>query len=245
MRIWGLGLRTCFREFSGTCAPLPGHKIVLRSFQGLASPYLAAAGRQKIQPQEMRIWAWQNFPRFPQGHFSLSGPSGRGTVSKNLVRIPLFCRLRKLRGATEQLLKDNKKKSIVLFFIAFRKLLSCSPYFFNVQGPFYLCSPYLAAASHQKIQPQEMRIWGLGWQNSFREFSGTCVPLSGRSRPPKNQPQEMRIWAWQKFPRFPQGHFSLSGPSGRGTVSKNLVRIPLFCRLRKLKGAIEQLLKDN
>ena len=55
MRIWGLGLRICFREFSGTCAPSSGHKIVVGSFQGLASPYLAAAGRQKIQPQEMRI----------------------------------------------------------------------------------------------------------------------------------------------------------------------------------------------
>ena len=108
-----------------------------------------------------------------------------------------------------------------------------------------LASPYLAAAGRQKIQPQEMRIWGLGWQNCFKEFSGTCVPLSGRSRPPKIQPQEMRIWAWQNFPRFPQGHFSLSGPSGRGIVSKNLARIPLFCRLRKLRGATEQLLKDN
>ena len=39
-----------------------------------------------------------------------------------------------------QLLLDEwKQKSIVLFFIAFRKLLSCSPYFFNVQGPFYFC----------------------------------------------------------------------------------------------------------
>ena len=56
-----------------------------------------------------------------------------------------------------------------------------------------LASPYLAAAGRQKIQPQEMRIWGLGWQNCFKEFSGTCVPLSGRSRPPKIQPQEMRI----------------------------------------------------
>ena len=40
--------------------------------------------------------------------------------------------------------------------------------------------PYLAAAGHQKIQPQEMRIWGLGLRNCFREFSGTGVPLSGR-----------------------------------------------------------------
>ena len=69
-------------------------QLVLGSFQGLASPYLAAAGHQKIQPQETII-------------FSLFGPSSRGTVSKNLARIPLSCRLRKLRGATEQLLKDN------------------------------------------------------------------------------------------------------------------------------------------
>ena len=57
-----------------------------------------------------------------------------------------------------------------------------------------LVSHYLAATGHQKIQPQEMRIWGLGLRNCFREFSGTCVPLSGRSRPPKIQPEEMRIW---------------------------------------------------
>ena len=49
-----------------------------------------------------------------------------------------------------------------------------------------LASHYLAATGHQKIQPQEMRIWGLGLRTCFREFSGTCVPLSGRSRPPKN-----------------------------------------------------------
>ena len=49
-----------------------------------------------------------------------------------------------------------------------------------------LASHYLAATGHQKIQPQEMRIWGLGLRTCFREFSGACVPLSGRSRPPKN-----------------------------------------------------------
>ena len=59
-----------------------------------------------------------------------------------------------------------------------------------------LVSHYLAATGHQKIQPQEMRIWGLGLRNCFREFSGTCVPLSGRSRPPKIQPEEMRIWGF-------------------------------------------------
>ena len=49
-----------------------------------------------------------------------------------------------------------------------------------------LAFPYLAAAGRQKIQPQEMRIRGLGLRNCFREFSGTCVPLSGRNGPPKN-----------------------------------------------------------
>ena len=49
-----------------------------------------------------------------------------------------------------------------------------------------LVPPYLAAAGRQTNQPQEMRIWGLGWRNCSREFSGTCAPLSGRSRPPKN-----------------------------------------------------------
>ena len=108
-----------------------------------------------------------------------------------------------------------------------------------------LVSPYLAAAGRQTNQPQEMRIWGLGWRNCSREFSGTCAPYLAAAGHQKIQPQEMRIWAWQNFPRFPQKHFSLPGPSGRGTVSKNLARIPLFCRLRKLRGATEQLLKDN
>ena len=49
-----------------------------------------------------------------------------------------------------------------------------------------LVSHYLAETGHQKIQPQEMRIWGFGLLNYFKEFSGACVPLSGRSRPPKN-----------------------------------------------------------
>ena len=38
-----------------------------------------------------------------------------------------------------------------------------------------LVFPFLAAAGHQKIQPKEMRIWGLDWQNCSREFSGTCA----------------------------------------------------------------------
>ena len=54
---------------SRACVPLSGHsrppnkpatgnengEIVLGSFQALVPPYLAAAGHQKIQPQEMRI----------------------------------------------------------------------------------------------------------------------------------------------------------------------------------------------
>ena len=49
------------------------------------------------------------------------------------------------------------------------------------------CVPLsVAATGRQKIQPQEMRIWGLGLQNCFREFPGTCVLLSGRNGPPKN-----------------------------------------------------------
>ena len=152
-------------------------EIVLGSFQALVPPYLAAAGHQKIQPQEMRIW---------------------GLALRNCCR--------------------------------------------EFSGT---CAPVSGRSRPPKIQPEEMRIWGLGLRNCFREFSGAGVPLSGRSWPQKIQPQEMRIWAWQNFPRFPQGHFSLSGPSGRGTVSKNLARVPLFCRLRKLRGATEQLLKDN
>ena len=78
-----------------------------------------------------------------------------------------------------------------------------------------LVPPYLAAAGHQKIQPQEMRIWGLGLRNCCREFSGTCAPLSGRSRPPKIQPEEMRIWGLglrNCFREFSGIGVPLSGP---------------------------------
>ena len=82
--------------------------------------------------------------------------------------------------------RTTKNESIVLFF-CFQKVAQLRPCFFRCTGSFQaLASPYQAAAGHQKIQPQEMRIGGLGLRNCFREFSGTCVPLSGRSRPPKN-----------------------------------------------------------
>ena len=79
----------------------------------------------------------------------------------------------------------------LFFFYCFQKvaqLLSC---FFQCTGSFQaFASSYQAAAGHQKIQPQEMRIWGLGLRNCFREFSGACALLSGRSRPPKNPDTE-------------------------------------------------------
>ena len=72
-------------------------------------------------------------------------------------------------------------------FYCFQKVAQLLLCFLQCTGSFQaLASPYQAAAGHQKIQPQEMRIWGLGLRNCFREFSGTCAPLSGRSRPPKN-----------------------------------------------------------
>ena len=72
----------------------------------------------------------------------------------------------------------------LFFFFCFQKVAQLRPCFFQCTGSFQaLASPYQAAAGHQKIQPQEMRIGGLGLRNCFREFSGTCVPLSGRSRP--------------------------------------------------------------
>ena len=61
-RIWGLGLRNCF----------------IGSFQAFASPYLAAAGHQKIQQQEMRIWGLglrNCFREFPGTCAPLSGRS--------------------------------------------------------------------------------------------------------------------------------------------------------------------------
>ena len=62
-----------------------------------------------------------------------------------------------------------------------------------------LMSHSVAATGRQKIQPEKIRIWGLGLQNCFREFPGTCVLLSGRHGPPNIQPQKMRIWGlgWQ------------------------------------------------
>ena len=38
-------------------------------------------------------------------------------MSKKFVRIPLFCRLRKLKGAAEQLLKDNQKNPLFYFLL--------------------------------------------------------------------------------------------------------------------------------
>ena len=70
-----------------------------------------------------------------------------------------------------------------------------------------LVSPYLAAAGRQTDQPQEMRIWGLGWRNCFREFSGTCASLSGRSRPPKNPAAGNENLSLAKLSEIPTGTF--------------------------------------
>ena len=143
----GLGLRNCFREFSGTC--------------------LAAAGHQKIQPQETRIR-----PRNCEQEF--------GTDSL------VFVDCENWEEQLSNFWRTTKNESIVLFY-CFQKVAQLLPCFFQCTGSFQaLASPYQAAAGHQKIQPQEMRIWGLGLRNCFREFSGAYAPLSGRSRPPKN-----------------------------------------------------------
>ena len=68
-----------------------------------------------------------------------------------------------------------------------------------------LVPPYLAAAGRQTNQPQEMRIWGLGWRNCSREFSGTCAPLSGRSRPPKNPATGNENLSLAKLSEIPTG----------------------------------------
>ena len=70
-----------------------------------------------------------------------------------------------------------------------------------------LAFPYLAAAGRQKIQPQEMRIRGLGLRNCFREFSGTCAPLSGRNGPPKNPATGNENLSLAKLSQIPAGTF--------------------------------------
>ena len=109
--------------------------------------------------------------------------------------------------------RTTKKWIHCSFFIAVKKLLSCSPFFFNVQGPVTfvtqsgawaceivsgsfqaLASPYLAAAGRQKIQPQEMKIWGLKIVlGSFQALVPPYLAAAGRQ---KIQPQEMRPLLW-------------------------------------------------
>ena len=109
-------------------------------------------------------------------------------------------------------------------------IFCCSSFFFATEWPLQKCShrkleseawageivlgsfqalepPYLAAAGRQKIHPQEMRIWGLGLRNCFREFSGTCVPLSGRTRPPKNPATGNENLSLAKLSEIPAGTF--------------------------------------
>ena len=144
MRIWGLGWRNCSREFSGTWAPLFGRsrppknpstgnenpcELVLGGFQGLASPYLAAPGHQKIQPQEMRISAWQNFPRFPQGLFHYLGLQAEELWAKIWHGFPCFVDCENWEEQLSNFWRTTKKWIHCSFFIAVKKLLSCSPFF--------------------------------------------------------------------------------------------------------------------
>ena len=122
-------------------------------------------------------------------------------------------------------------------FALISKTVLCSQGLGSFQA---LAASYLTVASNQKIQPQEMRIWT--WTGkSFEELAFPHLAAASY----QIQPLEIRISAWQNFARFPQGHFSPSGSLGQGIVSKNLARIQLFCRLQTLRGATEQLLKDN
>ena len=52
-----------------------------------------------------------------------------------------------------------------------------------------------------------MRIRGLGLRNCFREFSGTCVPLSGRNGPPKNPATGNENLSLAKLSQIPAGTF--------------------------------------
>ena len=91
-----------------------------------------------------------------------------------------------------------------------------------------LVSHHLAATGHQKIQPQEMKIWGLGLRNCFREFSGTRVPLSGSSRPPKNPAtgNENLGLGWQNcFREFSKTCVPLSGRSRPPKIQPKEMRI--------------------
>ena len=188
MRIWGLGWRNCSREFSGTCAPLSGQPATKKSSH--------------------RKWESEPGKTFRDSHrdiFHYLGLQAEELWAKIWHGFPCFVDCENWEEQLSNFWRTTKKWTHCSFFIAIKKLLSCSPKFFNVEGPVTfvpecgawacnivsgsfqaLASPYLAAAGHQKIQPQEMRIWGLGWRNCSREFSGTCAPLSGRSRPPKN-----------------------------------------------------------
>ena len=52
-----------------------------------------------------------------------------------------------------------------------------------------------------------MRIWGLGLRTCVREFSGACVPLSGRNGPAKNPATGNENLSLAKLSEIPAGTF--------------------------------------
>ena len=117
MRIWGLGLRNCLREFSGTCVPLSGRS---------RPPKNPATGNWESEPGK-------TFRDCRRGIFHYLGLQAEELWAKFLHGFPCFVDCENWEEQLSNFWRTTKNESIVLFF-AFKKLLSCSPVFPMYRG---------------------------------------------------------------------------------------------------------------
>ena len=118
MRIRGLGLRNCFREFSGTCAPLSGRN---------GPPKNPATGNENLSLAKLS--------QIPAGKFFSIWAFRPAKIWNGF---PCFVDCENREEQLSNFWRTTKNESIVLFFIPSWKLLICSPHFFKVRGPFTL-----------------------------------------------------------------------------------------------------------
>ena len=118
MRIRGLGLRNCFREFSGTCVPLSGRN---------GPPKNPATGNENLSLAKLS--------QIPAGTFFTIWAFRPAKIWHGF---PCFVDCENREEQLSNFWRTTKNESIVLFFIPSRKLLICSPHFFKVRGPFTL-----------------------------------------------------------------------------------------------------------
>ena len=170
MRIWGLGLGV-----SGTCVPLSGRS---------RPPKNPATGNWESEPGK-------TFRDSRRDIFHYLGHSRPRNCEQNFCTDSLVLYIAKIERSNWATFEGQLKMNPLFFFIAFKKLFSCSPVFSNVQGPFAFVTSKISVASRTVLCLLRgwccfrlgNRAFGLGILNMFCHYMLSSGGLVGRFYP--------------------------------------------------------------